>query len=280
MAMTTKKVLVGVGIATAVGAVIALAAGGASASGREPWTDPLELPTQEEITEIKTTICTLERGGVEPSGLVLATLENVYIGLPWTEILEVQVEGDHPSVRQAVAVVAALVQAYLALPEAQRESWCADPTLPPPIPLPPLPTPPAPGPAIPSNVIGGGWESWPEKSKWPTQGSIGASMNLIGYPVEAGFLAPGYKITTQKNRDAIKKFQADWNAFRSKPVCAAMLPHDATGHVGSLFASAPKVLTKDGWIGPNTWKALRVAFYANAVQGASWLQILSDCKKV
>lgn len=283
---TAKQILAGVGVAAGIGLAVILASGGDSGGddpetgGREPWTEPLDMPTDEDVVLIKTTICTLDRGGVKPDGLALATLDRVYAGMPWDEILRGPVEGDDPTVQLAASVIAALVQEYFQMPVEERESWCGDPTAPDPIAPPPPPVPPKGAGSVPSNVIGGGWETWPEKGKWPSESTIAQSLALLGYGVTAGWFVPGYKITTDANRKVIKKFQSNWNFFRSKPVCTTMIPNDATGHIGSLLASSPKTLTVDGWIGPNTWKALRVAFYSNAIKSGSWQSILASCKGV
>lgn len=124
--MNRKLVVGGV---VAVAGIVALFAfsGTASASGRDPWTTPLEIPaTEDEWKLVRTSICTCGRGGAEGKELLLCVLGKVYPDVPWASVVAAgPVDGDHPSLLAAIEQVGQLVLEYQSLgTEEEREQWC------------------------------------------------------------------------------------------------------------------------------------------------------------
>lgn len=130
-----------------------------------------------------------------------------------------------------------------------------DPTPdPPPKPGGDTPKPPT-GPAtVPSDVIGGGWQ-WDEKAIWPSEGSVAGALIAISqgrYAPGGNFAMPNYTITGQSGQSAVRQFQRDWNRVQAKNRWELLVPAGTARPVGYLEA--------DGFIGKNTWKAMRWVF--------------------
>lgn len=111
---------------------------------------------------------------------------------------------------------------------------------------------------IPSDVIGGGW-TWDEKDVWPSEGSIAGA--LVGmskgrYAPGGNFAMPNYTITGVSGQGAVKQFQRDWNELVDKNHWTLFTKAGSTKPTGKLSV--------DGWIGKNTWKAMRWAFRRSA----------------
>lgn len=105
---------------------------------------------------------------------------------------------------------------------------------------------------VPSNVVGGGWE-WPEKNYWGSEGSIAGSLITLSqgrYAPGGTWAQPNYTITSVSGQGAVRQFQRDWNELVDH--WALFTKANTSKPVGKL--------TADGWIGPNTWKAMRWAF--------------------
>lgn len=151
MSTTGQKVAYGVlGIGVVAGLAYALSGDAyAASSKRDPWTEPLILPGDDEAwSKVKTVICTCGRGGATGMGLLVCTLDRVYEGVPWAEIVESgPVAGDDASVGEVIAQIGKLVVEYDELEdETARALWCVQvvvvgPIIPPkPGPAPPAPT--------------------------------------------------------------------------------------------------------------------------------------------
>ena len=149
-----------------------------------------------------------------------------------------------------------------------------------PTPAPPKPQVPPNKTAIPTGVVGGGW-SWPEQDKWPHEGSIGHSLMVAGYAVDGNWAMgpPAFTMTTSKHQSAVKKFQRDYNTVqKARPKANVCIPGSA------ISKSHPKSLGVDGWIGPNTWKAMRWVFKYAAPpmgdKGISWPELIKCAKEM
>lgn len=100
-------------------------------------------------------------------------------------------------------------------------------------------------------MIGGGW-SWPHKDEWPNVIAVMVDLNELGYSV-GSFQMPGWDVGQKAARDGVRAFQRDYNDL------VAYLKKWAVPQQG--FADPPRSkLGVDGWIGPNTWAAMRWAF--------------------
>lgn len=120
------------------------------------------------------------------------------------------------------------------------------------------PKPPSDGPKpgepahVPSNVIGGGW-TWDDQAIWPTEGSIAGALVTVSdgsYAPGGGFAMPNYHITDASGQGAVRAFQRDWNEVIDH--WTSLTKAGSTKPTGKL--------TADGWIGKNTWKAMRWVF--------------------
>ncbi len=125
------------------------------------------------------------------------------------------------------------------------------------------PPPPGKGPGwIPDDVIGGdpGY-SWQPRSSWKTFGEIAGGFSALGYNVPPNYGMPNMVENPQlmlKMKPGIKKFQAD---YKHAVKWLTKWPQLAPDQVLINGKNAPvKSLTKDGWIGPNTWKAFKWAY--------------------
>lgn len=136
------KILAAVGVVGVLG--VALSGGDADASDnttRDPWTKPIDVPTDEEMSAVKQAFCACFRGGAtDEETLTVCALKQVYGDEPWKDLL-VAVNGDSREVRTVVGTFRKLARELLELPnDAAVTQWCGG-TVPDPIVDPPPPPP-------------------------------------------------------------------------------------------------------------------------------------------
>lgn len=116
-------------------------------------------------------------------------------------------------------------------------------------------------PEIPAGVIGGdpGY-NWQPRSAWQTYAAIAGGLSALGYTVPANYGSPAMAENPQlmvKLKSAVRKFQGDYK-YAIKYLTAWPAP-SPTGVVDGKSAPV-KSLSKDGWIGPNSWKGFKWAY--------------------
>lgn len=142
------------------------------------------------------------------------------------------------------------------------------------------PTPDPTKPPSTSKIIGTGstWD-WPEKSKYPTQMHIAqAIIGLGGYSLgnEWAMGDNVFNFATDPNAKAgVKEFQRDWNQVGTDLAWGTLV----NGIPGNTSGRPVKSLSADGYIGPNTWKAMLWAFNFRATKGeGAWQARVSAAK--
>src|SRR5690554_4867116 len=123
--MRARRILLLAGGATILGG-IGLAFAGRSGGKRDPITTPLALPQNDaERQAVRTAVCNCHRGGSTGDGLLVCALKQVWQGVPWEQVVgKPPVPGDHPSVAQAVSLLAVELAEFESVPEHQRAAWC------------------------------------------------------------------------------------------------------------------------------------------------------------
>lgn len=114
------------GLAIVGGVAVALSGGDANASTtRDPWTKPIDPPTDDEMGAVKQAFCTCFRGGAtDEDTLTVCALKQVYGDEPWADLLTA-VPGDSRELRNVIGKFRDLARELLAMPnEASITNWC------------------------------------------------------------------------------------------------------------------------------------------------------------
>lgn len=124
--MRAGKIGLGLGIAAGVGVLLYATTAGASGRGREPVRTKTPLPANDaERAAVRTAICQCHRGGATGDGLLVCAMRQVWGAVDWASVVATPVvEGDDPSISQALAYVRKEIEAFLALDPADHEGFC------------------------------------------------------------------------------------------------------------------------------------------------------------